>query len=244
MLTMKTIWIITMRELNSFFDSLTAFVMIVLFLGFSGFFTWISGSDIFMVGQASLRSFFSIAYWTLFFFIPALTMRLISEEKKSGTIEMLLTKAVTDRQVIIGKYLATLLLIIIALAFTLPYAITISKIGNIDAGGTICGYLALILMSAAYTSIGIFASSITKNQIIAFLSALFIGLFFHIIFQFIAGGMSGIAGEIVNSLSVTVHFDSLSRGVVDSRDLVYFGSIIFMGIFLSEVALSRRNSFN
>ena len=105
MLTMKTIWIITMRELNSFFDSLIAFIIIVLFLGFSGFFTWISGSDIFMVGQASLRSFFSIAYWTLFFFIPALTMRLIAEEKKNGTIEMLLTKAVTDRQVILGNIL-------------------------------------------------------------------------------------------------------------------------------------------
>ncbi len=102
---MNKIWIITTRELSSFFDSLIAYIMIVLFLGFSGFFTWISGSDIFLVGQASLRSFFSIAYWTLFFFIPALTMRLISEEKKSGTIEMLLTKAVSDRQVIIGKYL-------------------------------------------------------------------------------------------------------------------------------------------
>jgi ABC-2 type transport system permease protein len=240
---MKTIWIITVRELNSFFDSLIAFVMIILFLGFSGFFTWISGADIFMVGQASLRSFFSIAYWTLFFFIPALTMRLIAEEKKSGTIEMLLTKAVTDRQVILGKYFATMILIMIALAFTLPYVITISRIGNLDTGGTICGYLALILMSAAYTSIGLFSSSITKNQIVAFLSALFIGLFFHILFEIIAGGMKGIIGQIINSLSVTVHFESLSRGVVDSKDLIYFGSIIFMGLFLSEVSLSKRNAF-
>lgn len=239
---MKTIWIITKRELNSFFDSLIAFIMIILFLGFSGFFTWISGSDIFMVGQASLRSFFSIAYWTLFFFIPALTMRLIAEEKKSGTIEMLLTKAVTDRQVILGKYFATLILIMTALLFTLPYVITLSRIGNLDTGGTICGYLALILMSAAYTSIGLFASSITKNQIVAFLSALFIGLFFHIIFEIIAGGMKGIFGQIINSLSVTVHFESLSRGVVDSKDLIFFGSIIFMGLFLSEVSLSRRNA--
>jgi ABC-2 type transport system permease protein len=197
-----------------------------------------------MVGQATLRSFFSIAYWTLFFFIPALTMRLIAEEKKSGTIEMLLTKAVTDRQVIIGKYLATLILIIIALVFTLPYVITISEIGNLDAGGTICGYLALILMSAAYTSIGLFASSITKNQIVAFLSALFIGLFFHIIFEVLAGGMKGILGQIINSLSVTVHFESLSRGVVDSKDLIYFGSIIFLGLFLSEVSLSKRNAYS
>jgi ABC-2 type transport system permease protein len=241
---MNTIWIITKRELNSFFDSLIAFVIIILFLGFSGFFTWISGSDIFMVGQASLRSFFSIAYWTLFFFIPALTMRLIAEEKKNGTIEMLLTKAVTDRQVIIGKYLATLLLIIIALGFTLPYVITISRIGNLDAGETIGGYLALILMSAAYTSIGLFSSSITNNQIVAFLSALFIGLFFHILFDVIAGGMKGLFGQIINSLSVSIHFESLSRGIIDTKDLIYFGSIIFMGLFLAEVSLSKRNAFN
>ena len=241
---MKIIWIITKRELNSFFDSLIAFIMIILFLGFSGFFTWISGSDIFMVGQASLRSFFSIAYWTLFFFIPALTMRLIAEEKKSGTIEMLLTKAVTDRQVILGKYFATLILIVIALCFTLPYVITISKLGNLDAGETICGYLALILISAAYTSIGLFSSSITNNQIVAFLSALFIGLFFHIIFEVIAGGMKGIFGQVINSLCVSVHFESLARGVIDSKDLIYFGSIIFMGLFLAEVSLSKRNAYH
>jgi ABC-2 type transport system permease protein len=171
-------------------------------------------------------------------------MRLIAEEKKSGTIEMLLTKAVTDRQVILGKYLATLILIIIALCFTLPYVITISRIGNLDAGETICGYLALILMSAAYTSIGLFSSSITNNQIVAFLSALFIGLFFHIIFEVIAGGMKGLLGQVINSLSVPVHFESLTRGVVDSKDLIYFGSIIFMGLFLAEVSLSKRNAYN
>lgn len=157
---------------------------------------------------------------------------------------MLLTKAVTDRQVILGKYVATLLLISIALVFTLPYIITISKIGNLDTGGVICGYMALLLMSAAYTSIGLFASSITNNQIVAFLSALFIGLFFHIIFEVIAGGMKGFFGQVINSLSVTVHFESLSRGVVDSKDLIYFGSIVFLGLFLSEVSLSRRNSFS
>jgi len=241
---MKKIWIITQRELHSYFDSLIAFIMIVLFLGFSGFFTWISGADIFMVGQANLRAFFGIAYWTLFFFIPALTMRLIAEEKKSGTIEMLLTKAVTDRQVIAGKFLAAIILITTALAFTLPYVITVASIGNLDAGAVLCGYLALLLISAAYTSIGLFASSITSNQIVAFLSALFIGLFFHIIFEIIAGGMKGIPGQVINSLSVSNHFESLSRGVVDSKDLVYFGSIIFMGLFLTEVSLSKRNRFS
>jgi ABC-2 type transport system permease protein len=241
---MKKIWIITQRELNSYFDSLIAFIMIVLFLGFSGFFTWISGADIFMVGQANLRAFFGIAYWTLFFFIPALTMRLIAEEKKTGTIEMLLTKAVTDRQVITGKFLAAIILITIALAFTLPYVITVASIGNLDAGAVLCGYLALLLISAAYTSIGLFASSITNNQIVAFLSALFIGLFFHIIFEIIAAGMKGTLGQVINSLSVSNHFESLSRGVVDSKDLIYFGSIIFMGLFLTEISLSRRNSYS
>jgi gliding motility-associated transport system permease protein len=241
---MNKIWIIAKRELNSFFDSLTAYVMLVLFLGFSGFFTWISGSDIFIVGQASLSVFFSIAYWTLFFFIPALTMKMLAEEKKSGTIEMLLTKPVTDRQVILGKYLATLILIAIALVLTIPYFITIAKIGNIDAGGTICGYFALFLISAAYASIGLFASSITSNQIVAFLTALFIGIFFHFLFEMIASGMKGILGQMVNFLSMTVHFESMSRGVLDSKDLIYFGSIIFMGLFLTEVSLSRRNAYN
>jgi gliding motility-associated transport system permease protein len=241
---MNIVWIIAKRELNSFFDSLIAFIMIILFLGFSGFFTWISGSDIFLSGQASLRSFFAIAYWTLFFFIPALTMRLLAEEKKSGTIEMLLTKPVSDRQVIIGKYLATLILIAIALLFTLPYFITVAKIGNIDLGATLCGYLALLLISAAYASIGIFCSSITTNQIVAFLTALFIGIFFHFLFQMIASGMKGLFGQIVNSLSITVHFESLSRGVLDSKDIIYFASVIFLGLFLTEVSLSKRNAYN
>ncbi len=105
---MNTIWILTKREFRSFFDSLIAYILLVLFLGISGFFTWLFGSDVFFVGQASLRAFFMIAYWTLFFFIPALTMRLLAEEVRSGTIELLLTRAITDRQVVIGKFLSTL----------------------------------------------------------------------------------------------------------------------------------------
>lgn len=241
---MEKIWIITKRELNSFFDSLIAFIMIVLFLGFSGFFTWISGNDIFMSGQASLRPFFSIAYWTLFFFIPALTMRMLAEENRSGTIEMLLTKPVTDRQVIIGKYLAILILIAVALALTFPYIITVAKSGNLDVGAVLCGYLALMCISAAYAGIGLFTSSVTNNQIVAFLSALFIGLFFHILFQVISGGMKGLPGQVLNTLSMTVHFDSLSRGVLDLKDIVYFASVVFLGLFLTEVSLAKRNAFN
>jgi len=238
------IWIITKRELQSFFDSLIAYILLVLFLGISGFFTWLFGSDIFLIGQASLRAFFSIAYWTLFFFIPALTMRLLAEEKKSGTIELLLTKAVTDRQIVLGKFLSTLILIACALIFTLPYVITVASIGNMDAGGVICGYLGLLLMSGVYISIGLFASSITQNQIVAFLTALFTGLLFHLIFDLLAGSTTGITGQLFNLLSMRVHFESLSRGVVDTSDLIYYISLIFLGLFFAEVSLAKRNKAN
>lgn len=239
---MHAIWVIAKRELQSFFDSLIAYIILILFLGFSGFFTWLYGSDIFLVGQASLQSFFSVSYWTLFFFIPALTMRLLAEEKKSGTIELLLTKAVTDREVVIGKFLSALLLVSIALAFTIPYVITINSIGNMDLGQVLCGYLGLLLMSAAYISIGLYASSITSNQIVAFLLTLLIGMFFHLIFDVLAGNFSGVIGQVINTLSLSNHFDSISRGVLDSRDLIYFGSLIFMGLLLSELSLTKRNT--
>jgi len=238
---MHTIWVITKRELQSFFDSLIAYIMLVLFLGFSGFFTWLYGSDIFLVGQASLEGFFGIAFWTLFFFIPALTMRLLAEEKKTGTIEMLLTKAVTDREVVIGKFLSTFLLISIALLFTLPYPITIANIGNLDIGQVLCGYIGLLLLSGAYISIGLYASSVTNNQIVAFLMALFISLFFHLIFDVLSGNFTGMAGQILSTLSLSSHFESISRGVMDTRDIIYFLSIIFVGLFLSELSLTKRN---
>ena len=238
---MKKIWVIAKKELKSFFDSLMAYIMIIVFLGFSGFFTWLYGGDVFFVNQATLQSFFGIAYWTLFFSIPALTMKLIAEEKKTGTIELLLTKPITDWHVVTGKFFATLLLIAITLALTIPYYITISKIGPVDHGAVLSGYLGLLLMSAAYISIGIFASSITNNQIISFLLALLIGLFFHIIFGVLSENFTGFLGEIFNYLSLSSHFESISRGVIDSKDIIYFLSIIFLGLFLSEANLSKRN---
>lgn len=238
---MRAIWTIAKKELATFFDSLIAYIMVGLFLGFSGFFTWLYGNDIFLVGQASLRGFFAIASWTLFFFIPAITMKMIAEERKSGTLELLLTKNISDRQLVLGKFLATMLLIGIALSATLIYPITIANIGNLDNGGTICGYFALVLMSMAYTGIGLFCSSITNNQIVAFLLALFIGLFFQIIFDVLASNFTGFLGEIIDSLSMRSHFESMSRGVVDSKDLIYFLSVAFIGIFLSETALEKRH---
>lgn len=238
---MKQIWIVAKRELNSFFDSLLAYIMLVAFLGFSGFFTWISGRDVFLTGEASMQSFFGVAYWTLFFFIPALTMKLIAEEKNTGTLELILTKPVSDWQFVTGKFLSVLTLIGISLALTLPYYITIANIGPVDHGAVITGYLGLILMSAAYISIGIFASSLTNNQIVSFLLALFIGIFFHLLFDLIARNFSGTVGNIISYLSISSHYQSITRGVVDSKDILYFISIIFMALLGAEFVLMKRN---
>ncbi|MFW5872872.1 MAG: ABC transporter permease subunit, partial [bacterium] len=157
------------------------------------------------------------------------------------TIELLLTKPVNDWQVITGKFLSTFILIILTLLLTLPYYITVSKIGNIDHGATISGYLGLILMSGAYISIGMFTSCISNNQIVGFLLALFIGIFFHFIFQVLGASFTGLIGETFNYLSMNSHYESISRGVIDSRDLVYFLSIIFTGLISAEFVLSKRN---
>lgn len=237
---MNPIWIIAKRELSSFFDSLVAYIMLIAFLGFSGFFTWLFGGDIFFVKEASLQVFFGVAFWTLFVFIPAITMRQLAEEKKTGTIEMLLTKSVNNRQLVIGKWLACFLLVAIALLFTIPYYITVATLGDIDHGATISGYLALLLMSAMYVSIGIFASSLTNNQIVAFLLALLIGIFFHFLFGIMAGGMSGWIAEILDTLSLSNHFESISRGVLDSKDLIYFISITLFGLLMAEYMIAKR----
>jgi len=188
-----------------------------------------------------LQSFFQIAYWTLFFFIPALTMRMLAEENKTGTIELLLTKPVTNWQVIWGKFLACFILILIALLCTLPYYITIINLGKVDSGVVFCGYMGLLLMSAAYISIGIFASSVTNNQVVAFLIALFTGIFFHFIFGLLGNSFTGTPGELINYLSMSTHIEGISRGMIDSRDLIYFASIIFLGLVMAEVSLAKRN---
>ena len=238
---MKPIWIIAKRELQAFFDSLIAYILLVVFLGISGFFTWLYGSDIFLIGQATLQPFFSIAYWTLFFFIPALTMRMIAEEKKSGTIELLLTKSVNDWQVILGKFLSCFILIAIALLLTLPYYISIASIGPIDHGAVWAGYLGMLLLSMTYISIGLFASSVTNNQVVAFLLSLFIGVFFLIIFNVLADSFTGWFGTFYSYLSLSTHYESISRGVIDTKDLFYFLSITVFGLVLAEISLSKRN---
>lgn len=237
---MSKIWVITKRELLAFFDSLTAYIMLIAFLGFSGLFTWLYGADIFYTKQASLQGFFGVSFWTLFFFIPALTMRQFAEENKTGTIELLLTRPISDWQVILGKFLATLLLITIALILTLPYYITVARLGNIDHGATIMGYIGLLLISATYASIGLFASSVSNNQIVGFLLALAIGILFHFVFGFLATATSGFLSEVLYFLSIGAHFESISRGVIDTKDIIYFLSLIFLGLVATEAILQKN----
>lgn len=238
---MANVLIIAKRELKGFFDSLMAYVLLVLFLGLSGFFTWLFGPTIFSRDQASLEVFFSVAYWTLFFFIPTITMRMLAEENRSGTLEMLSTKALEDWQIVTGKFLACWVLVLIALAATIPYYISVAQLGNIDHGATVGGYIGLILVSAAYTGIGLFTSSLTNNQIVAVLLALFIGIFFQFLFGLFSDTLTGWFGRLLHYLNFNTHYDAISRGVIDSKNIIYLLSIAFLGVYAAQIVLGKRN---
>jgi ABC-2 type transport system permease protein len=238
---MNQVWTIAKKELASFFNSLIAYILLISFLGLTGFFTWMRGNgDVFFRKQADLNVFFYFANLVLFFFIPAITMRLLSEERRGGTLELLLTKNITDRQIVWGKFLAAFLMVGITLAFTLVYYVSISRLGNFDHGASITGYLGLLLMSAAYVAIGLFASSLSKNQIVAFLVALILGACFYFIFGLLGSEMTGWMGELFATLSLQNHYQSISRGVIDSKDVIYFLSITVLGLYLSEYMISKR----
>lgn len=240
---MRKTFTIARREFAAFFDSLIAYVLLSLFLGFCGFLTWMWPSgNVFMQGTAGLGAFWSAAYWALFIFIPLLTMRSVAEERRTGTLDLLLTKALTDWQIISGKFLACLGLIALALLCTLPYWASIAYLGPADHGAIACGYLALLLMSAAYIAIGIWSSSLTNNQVVAALIALVIIFFFHFLFGFVVEGESGMAALVLQRLSVDAHFASMSRGVLDTRDVLYFISIAIVALVLAEANLAKRSA--
>ena len=238
---MQKIWILASRELKTFFDSLIAYILLILFLGLSGFFTWILGADVFSINQVTMLPFFEVAYWSFFLFIPAITMKMFAEENKTGTIELLLTKSISDWQVVVAKFLAAFLLILIALLFTLPYYLTMSYLGDVDHGAVLSGYLGLLLMSASYIALGIWASSFTNNQIVAFLAALIIGFLFHLIFGLLSDVSSGLISHVFNYLSDRSHFSALTKGVIDLKDIIYFLSVTFLGLILTEAELAKRH---
>ncbi len=237
---MNKIMTIARKELNTFLDSLSGYIILVLFLGITGFFTWLSANNIIFIGQADLLPFFSVTFWTLFFFVPALTMRSFAEESHTGTMEILLTHPVSFTDVVLGKFMGDFLLILIALAFTLVYYITVALIGTIDHGATVSGYLGLIFISMAYVSIGIYASSLTRNQIIAFLIAIGIGIFFQFIFGILASVSSGALSGIFDFLSFNYHYQNFARGVIELKSVLYLLTITTLALSLSVLNLYSR----
>ena len=226
------------KEFNSFFASPIAYLVIGVFLLVNGLFLWVFKDDlnILNAGFADLNSFFLLAPWVLLFLIPAITMKSFADELNSGTIETLKTKPITDWQIVMGKFSASLLLIIVALAPTLTYAYTIlqlgNPIGNLDIGSTVGSYVGLLFLAATYTSVGLFTSTFSKNQIVAFILGVFITFFLFYGFDAIASLFSN--SYSVQLLGINEHFKSISRGVIDTRDLLYFITVTFFFLLLTK----------
>jgi ABC-2 type transport system permease protein len=225
------------KELRSYFNSAVAYVVIVVFLAVVG---WLYTSSMFLINVASLRMMFELIPLVFLFVVPAVTMRLLAEEKKSGTIELLTTKPLRDWEIVAGKFLAAWALIGIALLPTLIYYITVAFLGNIDNGPVIGGYLGLMLMAGVYVAIGLLASSVTENQIVAFIIGLLLMFAFFMmdkVLIFVPDFMT----SIVEYLGIDFHFSNIARGVIDTRDVIYFCSMLGMTLYLSVVSLERRN---
>jgi len=226
------------KEINSFFSSPIGYLVIGLFLLLNGLFLWVFKGDFNVLdyGFADLSSFFLIAPWILMFLIPAVTMRSFSDEKKQGTLELLLTKPISKMHIVLGKYLGALILIIIALIPTILYVYTIYQLGNpagnLDFGSTIGSYFGLLFLVISYTSIGVFASTLSENQIVAFLIAISLCFIFYIGFEGIANLTSNL---FIEQLGMSYHFKSISRGVLDTRDIIYFLSVTVFFIVLTKL---------
>lgn len=194
-----------------------------------------------MVGEASLRSFFGLVPWLFLFFIPAITMRLWAEEKKVGTVELLMTLPVSNSQAVLGKFLASFIFLVISLAMSLVIPIVVSILGNPDPGEIVGGYLGLLLLGAAFLSIGIFFSSLTENQIVAFIISV-VAIFILLVVgdDFIVLTIPIWIARVFKVLGLGVHFDSISRGVVDSRDIIYYLTVVGFFLYLNVKSIQAR----
>ena len=229
---------ITKKEIKSYFNSPAAYIVLVIFLLLSG---WFFSSPLFINNQANLRTLFSIIPLLYLFFIPAITMGLLSREKNTGTMELLATLPIKDSQIIMGKFWASVYLIGVGLLLTLVHFITIVLLGtNIDFGAIFCGYIGLLFLGAVYSSIGIFASSITSNQIVSLIISFFIIFFFFVIKFFLFFIPDFLVG-IFQFLSIDYHFSNITRGVIDTRNIIYFVSLIVLFLKLAQASLENRN---
>jgi ABC-2 type transport system permease protein len=233
---------ILLREIKSFFGSPIGYLVIALFLILNGLFLWVFEGEynILNTGFADMTPFFTLSPWILIFLIPAVTMRSFSDEKKQGTLELLLTKPLSIWQIVNGKFLGALLLIIMAIIPTFIYVVVISKLGmpegNIDMGSTIGSYFGLVFLIAAYSAIGIFTSTLSDNQIVAFIISVFVCFFFYFGFEGLAS-MTPTFSTIISTLGMQDHFKSMGRGVIDTRDILYFVSLTVLFLSLTVYKL-------
>src|SRR6056297_396933 len=233
---MNNISSITKKELRSYFYSPAAYIILGFFLLVTG---WIFGSHLFLMKVASLRNLFGIIPLIFMFLAPALTMRAIAEERESGTIELICTSPVKDNEIILGKFYSSFVILAIAATITIFYGIIVSFIGSPDWGTIIAGYIGLLLLGGAYLAIGIFGSTISKNQIIYFIASFFIILLFYLSDKFLYL-MPGWLSSILRFISLDYHFQNIARGVIDTRDIIYYLSIIILFLYFAKQSLTER----
>jgi len=235
------------KEISTFFSSITGYLVITVFLTIIGLYMWIFPGEmnIFDVGFSSIDTLFYIAPWVFLFLVPAVTMRLFAEERRTGTIESLLTKPLTDWQIVFAKYFSGLVLVLFALLPTLIYFVSVQYFlspQNMDVGGTFGSYIGLFFLAAIYVAIGIFASSLTQNQIVAFILGVLLSFFFFIGFQYITQtGIWGGFAVVIDYLGINSHYSSISRGVIDTRDVVYFISAISLFLLFTKFVLEKSH---
>jgi ABC-2 type transport system permease protein len=235
------------KEINGFLNSLIGYIVIIVFLVVIGLFLWVVPLqfNILDFGYASIDGLFILAPFVFLFLIPAITMRSFADERKSGTLELLMTQPLTDLQVILAKYFAGVVLVIFSLVPTLIYFISVYRlglpVGNLDMGGMWGSYIGLLFLGSTFVAIGIFASSVSDNQIVSFIIAVFFCAFFYIGFElFYTFILSGKIGLAIQSIGINTHYSSISRGVIDTRDLIYFISISVFFILLTKISLESR----
>lgn len=234
---MKSTFIVAKREFRSNFDSPVGYVVIMLSLIIVGFVVF---RDFWTVNRASIGPLFNYLPWALvLLIIPAVTMRLFAEEKRTGTIELLITMPVRDREVVLGKYLASMGLITILLLLTATYPFTIGRLGHLEKGPVFTGYLGLLLLSSAAISIGLFFSSLTENQIVAFTSTA-VSLFGLWVLDYLGGALSGTAGDVIAFFSLQRHMNPFARGLVDLRHVLFFASVTTFFLLLTTRSLESR----
>ena len=224
------------KELRSYFNSPVAYIVIVVFLVILG---WFFTSNLFLVNVATMRTVFEMTPFLLLFFAPAITMRLISEEKKSGTLELLLTKPVKEYEIVVGKFLAAWALYFFALVPTFSYFITVSLLGSLDVGPVIGGYLGLLFVGAVFLAVSVFGSSITENQVVAFIVSFLVVFILFILDKVLLYAPSSLASTL-EYLSIDYHFSNIARGVIDSRDVIYYLSAVGFALLMGTVALQKR----